>query len=51
MRIFASERITGVMDKLGWEEGEPIEHSMISKSIENAQKRSREEISTYGSIF
>ena len=27
MRIFASERITGVMDKLGWEEGEPIEHS------------------------
>ena len=39
MRIFASERITGVMDKLGWEEGEPIEHSMISKSIENAQKK------------
>ena len=27
------------MDKLGWEEGEPIEHSMISKSIENAQKK------------
>ena len=39
MRIFASDRITGVMDKLGWEEGEPIEHSMISKSIENAQKK------------
>ena len=39
MRIFASERITGVMDKLGWQEGEPIEHSMISKSIENAQKK------------
>ena len=39
MRIFASERIAGVMDKLGWEEGEPIEHSMISKSIENAQKK------------
>ncbi len=39
MRIFASERIAGVMDKLGWQEGEPIEHSMISKSIENAQKK------------
>lgn len=39
MRIFASERIAGVMDKLGWEEGEPIEHSMISRSIENAQKK------------
>ena len=39
MRIFASERITGVMDKLGWQEGEPIEHSMITKSIENAQKK------------
>ena len=39
MRIFASERIAGVMDKLGWEEGEPIEHSMITKSIENAQKK------------
>lgn len=39
MRIFASEKITGVMDKLGWQEGEPIEHSMISKSIENAQKK------------
>jgi preprotein translocase subunit SecA len=39
MRIFASETITKIMDKLGWEEGEPIEHSMISKSIENAQKK------------
>ena len=39
MRIFASEKITGVMDKLGWKEGEPIEHKMISKSIENAQKK------------
>ncbi|MGH7884419.1 MAG: preprotein translocase subunit SecA [Thermodesulfobacteriota bacterium] len=39
MRIFASEKITGIMDKLGWKEGEPIEHSMISKSIENAQKK------------
>ncbi len=39
MRIFASETITNIMDKLGWEEGEPIEHHMISKSIENAQKK------------
>jgi len=39
MRIFASDRISKIMDKLGWEEGEPIEHKMISKSIENAQKR------------
>jgi len=39
MRIFASDRIAGIMDKLGWEEGEPIEHKMISKSIENAQKK------------
>ena len=39
MRIFASERISRIMDRLGWNEGEPIEHKMISKSIENAQKR------------
>lgn len=39
MRIFASDTITKVMDKLGWEEGEPIEHGMITKSIENAQKK------------
>jgi preprotein translocase subunit SecA len=39
MRIFASDRISGIMDKLGWEKGEPIEHKMITKSIENAQKK------------
>ncbi len=39
MRIFASDRIAGIMDKLGWDEGEPIEHKMITKSIENAQKK------------
>ncbi|MCK5916222.1 MAG: SEC-C domain-containing protein, partial [Deltaproteobacteria bacterium] len=39
MRIFGSERIAKVMDTLGIEEGEPIEHSMISKAIENAQRR------------
>lgn len=39
MRIFASDRISKVMDKLGWKEGEPIEAKLITKSIENAQKR------------
>ncbi|MFQ5561394.1 MAG: SEC-C metal-binding domain-containing protein, partial [Nitrospinota bacterium] len=39
LRIFGSERISGIMEKLGMEEGEPIEHSMISKAIENAQKK------------
>jgi len=39
MRIFGSERIATVMDKLGIEEGEAIEHRMVSKAIENAQKR------------
>ena len=39
MRLFASEKITSIMDKLGWKEGEPIEASLISKSIENAQKK------------
>ncbi|MGB2691441.1 MAG: preprotein translocase subunit SecA [Thermodesulfobacteriota bacterium] len=39
MRVFASDTITKIMDKLGWEEGEPIEHKMISRSIENAQKK------------
>ncbi len=39
MRIFASERISRIMDKLGWEEGEPIEAKLITKSIENAQKQ------------
>ena len=39
LRIFGAERISGIMDKIGLEEGEPIEHKMISKAIENAQKR------------
>ncbi len=39
MRIFGSERIAKVMDTLGIEKGEPIEHKMISKAIENAQRR------------
>ncbi len=39
LRIFGSERISGMMEKLGMEEGEPIEHGLISRSIENAQKK------------
>jgi preprotein translocase subunit SecA len=42
MRLFGSERISGVMDRLGFQEGEMIEHSMISKSIERAQKKVEE---------
>ncbi len=42
MRLFGSERITGIMDKLGLEEGEVIQHSMISKSIERAQRKVEE---------
>lgn len=39
MRIFASERVSNLMLKLGMEEGIPIEHRMVTKSIENAQKK------------
>ncbi|MCQ2267490.1 MAG: preprotein translocase subunit SecA [Bacteroidaceae bacterium] len=42
MRLFASDRIAGMMDKLGFEEGEMIEHKMISNSIERAQKKVEE---------
>jgi preprotein translocase subunit SecA len=42
MRLFGSERIAGIMDKLGLKEGEMIQHSMITKSIERAQKKVEE---------
>ena len=42
MRLFSSDRIAGVMDRLGFKEGEMIEHKMISKSIERAQKKVEE---------
>ncbi|GGW82263.1 preprotein translocase subunit SecA [Salegentibacter mishustinae] len=42
MRLFGSERIAKLMDKMGLEEGEVIQHSMISKSIERAQKKVEE---------
>jgi len=39
MRIFASEKMSGLMQKLGMEEGEAIEHPWVSRAIENAQKK------------
>ena len=42
MRLFGSERIAGIMDRLGLKDGEMIQHQMISKSIERAQKKVEE---------
>ena len=42
MRLFASDRISKVMDRLGFEDGEMIEHKMINQSIERAQKKVEE---------
>ena len=39
MRIFGSDRISGLMERLGMEEGVPIEHGMVTKAIERAQKQ------------
>ncbi|MGI6657381.1 MAG: preprotein translocase subunit SecA [Desulfobulbus sp.] len=39
LRIFGSDRLRGIMDKLGMEEDEPIEHSMVTRAIENAQRK------------
>ena len=39
MRLFGSDNISGIMDKLGMEEDEPIEHKLVTKSIESAQKK------------
>lgn len=39
MRLFGSDKLSGLMQRLGMEEGEPIENTMVSKAIENAQKR------------
>ncbi|WP_294155186.1 preprotein translocase subunit SecA [uncultured Selenomonas sp.] len=39
LRLFASDRVTKIMDKLGMEEDEPIEHKLITNSIEHAQKK------------
>lgn len=42
MRLFASERIAGMMDRMGFKDGEMLEHSMLSKSVERAQKKVEE---------
>ena len=39
LRIFGAERISSIMDRIGMEEGQPIEHGLISKAIENAQRK------------
>jgi preprotein translocase subunit SecA len=39
LRLFGSDRIAGLMERLGMQEGEPIENKMVSRAIENAQKR------------
>jgi preprotein translocase subunit SecA len=39
MRLFGSEKVAKVMDRMGLEEGEVIQHSMMTKSIERAQKK------------
>ncbi|MDR0349196.1 MAG: preprotein translocase subunit SecA [Tannerella sp.] len=42
MRLFATERIAGLMDRLGFQEGEVLEHKMLNKSVERAQKKVEE---------
>ncbi|MDL2256887.1 preprotein translocase subunit SecA [Bacteroidales bacterium OttesenSCG-928-I14] len=42
MRLFASERIAGMMDRLGFQEGEVLEHKMLNTSVERAQKKVEE---------
>jgi len=51
MRMFGSGRIAGIMDKLGLEEGEVIQHSMITKSIERAQKKLKKTTLVYVSDY
>ena len=46
MRLFGSDRLTGIVNALGLEEDQPIEHKMLSNAIENAQKRVEERTST-----
>lgn len=42
MRLFATERIAGLMDKMGFKDGDVLEHNMLSKSVERAQKKVEE---------
>lgn len=43
MRLFGSDNISSIMDKLGMEEDEPIEHKLVTRSIESAQKKLKPE--------
>jgi len=43
MRLFATERIAGLMDRMGFKEGDVLEHNMLSKSVERAQKKVEED--------
>ena len=51
LRIFGSARVSGLMEKLGMEEGEAIEHSWVTRAIENSQKRSKGATSTSASNY
>ena len=51
MRLFHSERIAGLMDKMGHKEGEVIQHSMVTKSIERAQKKTSVSEKDYSSTM
>ena len=42
MRLFATERIAGLMDRMGFKEDEPLEAGMLTKSVERAQKKVEE---------
>src|SRR6185295_11797525 len=42
MRMFASDRVSAIMERLKWPEGEPIEAKMVTKAVENAQKQIEE---------
>ena len=44
MRIFASDRISSIMQKLNMPDNEPIEHSWVTRSIESAQKKLRKKL-------
>ena len=50
MRLFQSERVSKMMDRLGHKEGEVIQHSMITKSIERAQRKVERTTSASGSV-
>ena len=51
MRLFGSDRITNVMGRVGMEEGEAIEHPLITKSVERAQKKVEEITLQFVNVF